>query len=460
MAAGKSLQHFLAPTAAQTPEELGTGGAISRDSQPPSAAPFSDVTQTRRFRLWDLDTELHCAIVGTCLSLAELRAFVRKTDLCADPAADDHHLHNLVVSTVSTDPWVAKLLHKAMDRKFAATLRRYSHLRTSGSVEDMWRNDFARGEIPGAYWAVMTHGHTDQELRYRVYADVHMLSHLVGASNRADIKRLHALEQENAALQDRLAQQRRHAAATLAGRDHEIASLRSRLEAVLKQPDPPGHDETEPDADGGPLDSLSRQLVREIRRAERAEQLAAERAATLERVTAALQTAERDAADAHEANRSLERRLDAWLDQHGGGDGPVDDSRHTGALENRRLLFVGGKPQQVHRLRQMVTAVGGVFLSHDGGLEDNANLLARQVASAEAVLFPVDCISHDAALRIKRLCRSDGKPFLPLRTFSLAAVSQALDHMGEIADSWRSGNAHPEGIRGIVGQQGVDGPHS
>jgi hypothetical protein len=54
--------------------------------------------------------------------------------------------------------------------------------------------------------------------------------------------------------------------------------------------------------------------------------------------------------------------------------------------------------------------------------------LSALTSRADIVLFPVDCVSHDAALMVKRLCRQAGKPFIPLRsggaTSFLAALSR------------------------------------
>jgi len=45
------------------------------------------------------------------------------------------------------------------------------------------------------------------------------------------------------------------------------------------------------------------------------------------------------------------------------------------------------------------------------------------------VLFPIDCVSHDAVAMIKRLCRQTGKRYAPLRTASLACLLAALVRM-------------------------------
>jgi hypothetical protein len=54
-----------------------------------------------------------------------------------------------------------------------------------------------------------THPATTHELVKRVFGEVHMLSHLVGSANRADIRRLRQFEEDNAALATRIERQQR-----------------------------------------------------------------------------------------------------------------------------------------------------------------------------------------------------------------------------------------------------------
>ena len=42
------------------------------------------------------------------------------------------------------------------------------------------------------------------------------------------------------------------------------------------------------------------------------------------------------------------------------------------------------------------------------------------------MVFPVDCISHEAANTVKLLCRQVGKRYLPLRSASVTALLAAL----------------------------------
>src|SRR5262249_11976000 len=74
-------------------------------------------------------------------------------------------------------------------------------------------------------------------------------------------------------------------------------------------------------------------------------------------------------------------------------------------MDGLSLLYVGGRPGQVAHLRTLSERRGAALLHHDGGVEHHPDLLAGLTSRADIVLFPVDCVSHDAALMVKRLCR-------------------------------------------------------
>jgi len=74
---------------------------------------------------------------------------------------------------------------------------------------------------------------------------------------------------------------------------------------------------------------------------------------------------------------------------------------------------------------------GASFLHHDGGIDDRGGLLASQVARADRIYFPVDCVSHNAVVVAKRLARQLGKRYLPLRSAGLTSFVLALRREGE-----------------------------
>ena len=55
------------------------------------------------------------------------------------------------------------------------------------------------------------------------------------------------------------------------------------------------------------------------------------------------------------------------------------------------------------------------------------HVLERLIGRADAVFCPIDCVSHQACLAAKQLCRRLDKTFVPLRTGSGTCFLRAVD---------------------------------
>jgi len=244
----------------------------------------------------------------------------------------------------------------------------------------------------------------------KAFGDVHMLSHVVGASNRADIRRLAALEHENAALRAKVERQQARLHEAITSRDATIRRL-SALSAQQVRALPAETDCQTVEALRALVTELERRHAREAERRERAERRAAESSAAsrLWQSRAEQALAERDA-----VNRELQR-----LEQ-------ADSTAPPASLQPERILYVGGRPGAVEQIRSTVEAAGGVLLRHDGGQHENPALLPGLIGGVDRVAFPVDCVSHDAALAVKRLCRRFGKPWIALRSAGLGSFLAAF----------------------------------
>ena len=73
----------------------------------------------RRTKLWEFGTNLHCSIIGTCLSTADLRQTLIKIGL--READTEHELHASGVLIAGKQHGGAKLLHQALDRRHRDT---------------------------------------------------------------------------------------------------------------------------------------------------------------------------------------------------------------------------------------------------------------------------------------------------------------------------------------------------
>ena len=96
------------------------------------------------------------------------------------------------------------------------------------------------------------------------------------------------------------------------------------------------------------------------------------------------------------------------------------------SLHGAALLYVGGRPHQLPQLRRLAEQWGATFVHHDGGVDDRSGLLESLVAGADLVLFPVDCVSHNAVAVVKRVSRNVGKRFVALRSSGLTSFVTAL----------------------------------
>jgi hypothetical protein len=319
-------------------------------------------------------------------------------------------------------------LQKALDRRHRSAILQFSKAQDAEEVRTLWSNAVQRAEIPGAYWAVLTHPLATEGLVRQVFGEVHMLSHLV---DRADIRRLRELESENAALQEKVARQQSQLRDAVVKRDATIANLNEMLgRAIASAQNVPG---TTPERADEIEQQTTAQLIAELRRRLEAEVGGREKIQRrLETVTAERDAERQQRRIAEERENELRQELDlvelslsAQLPiREGDGEQGID-------LRETILLYVGCRAHQVPQFRELVERSGASFLHHDGGIEDRSGLLEAQLSRANVVFFPVDCVSHNAVATVKRVSRYAGKPYVALRSSGLTSLAAALRTISE-----------------------------
>lgn len=97
----------------------------------------------------------------------------------------------------------------------------------------------------------------------------------------------------------------------------------------------------------------------------------------------------------------------------------------------KSFLYVGGRDCQVAHLRQIASNFGAELIHHDGGLREAVSRIDTLLPSVDCVFCPIDCISHDACLRVKTGCKKFSKAFIPLRNGSKSSLERALQTMSD-----------------------------
>lgn len=410
-------------------ELAGTGLRVADPCCTPAKESFSN--PKRRARLAELDGQLHCSIIGTCLSTHELRKLVPKFTGLDRRDASDLEIHHSAVELAIDGGAGAKALHKLLDEHYAAAIRRFDKAADDVELLKLWDEALKSGEIPPAYWALVTHPCATLHVRQKAFGELHMLSHLVGAANRADIRRLVALEAENAELKEKVERQQSRLQELSTQRDAAIAALNEQIAqltalATRQTPTDPFDLEAEISKLRDKLADSDQRVALHTSRREVAEQRALQ-----EQGAALALRKSRDEALAqlllvqNECD-ALER---ATVNSVEGSHGAQTRQASLDSVRGKRIVYVGGRPGSNAALKRLVEAAGGDFVVHDGGVEDRKGLLAAALPGADIVVFPVDCVDHDSMNTLKRVCERHQIDYHPLRTASVASFVELVDRL-------------------------------
>lgn len=399
--------------------------ARTRRDAPETAAALVQRPATGPRKLWQLPKRLHCPVIGTCVDAADLRRIAARAGADVHPGLSDYAVHSSFVASSAERCVLSLALQKALEKRHAGAVSRFARARDRAELQRMWLAALDCGDVAAALWATVTHRKCDPDLEQLVFEQVHMLSHQVGAGQRAELERLARAERERDDARQTLADESARLRRKLDARDRRVNELqaaharaeqqRRELAAVLAQ-----HAEraARADVDAEALSRAGRQL-----------ETARQRIATLHRQVREL----RDALGQSEArNRQLAGECAAMERLVDRLTGPCnacerDPCEPTYDLQGRRILCVGGRNRLIEQYREMVSRCNGRFEHHDGGIEDNRQRLDAMLSAADAVVCATDAVSHDAYHRLKRLCKRQGKPHVFLQSSGVGTFARAIE---------------------------------
>ena len=369
----------------------------------------------RRQRIWELPEGWQCSIVGTCLTLFDLVNLAKKLGVVVPSGfSTEYQLHGYFAHESQNEGKIAKRVQKLLDKRHSSVIKKTRSLKTTVELAEFWKSSLGIGNIPSPYWALLTHPLCNEDLSEKMFADVHMLSHLVGASNRADISRLQDQEKELASLEKKIGQQRKKFMTKMHVKELKIQELEKKLFANSRQT---RIKDTNPLAQSSTCECESIPLLQnDIRR------LVGE----LEKTWVIIR-------GQTDQITELSELVDTMSDENDLLESTLINKEPCGSnisldLNGRCFLYVGGRQQVIPRLRSLVENFNGKLIHHDGGVESSLDELASAIVKADTIYFPVGCVSHSAMYKIKRLCGLYAKPYVPLRSTGIATFFQCLNH--------------------------------
>lgn len=398
----------------------------------------------RRKKIWQIHSGYHCSVIGTCLNRRDLKLIARKKVFGLESGIDAFAVHRSLSSIATERKTKSRALNKLLDNKFRATIKRYGALGDDTEVLLEWKKDLKDGgAIAGAYWAIMTLPSCAKELLNEVYGDCHMASFDIFSSYADNSKKIASLSKQLEKVQGSLER-------TKSAYEKEREAVRWELRELQK-------------SKGEFLRQrlINEQLVKENRELKNKLELQGESAEAIslrdeleivksenKQLRQAMNQIEEQAGFTQETlevelngqrilNRELEEELISMEEmfQLGMSSKKVCDSCEEKelalcegiGLSGKVVLYVGGRHNMVAHYREMVEKYGGTFLHHDGGKESSRNLLPKMLSGADAVLCPIDCVSHDACKCVKKMCKRSSKPFVMMRSAGLSSLAKGLE---------------------------------
>lgn len=396
-----------------------TPGLIARAKACESERTLSKTksANVRRLKIWEVRHNCHCSVVGTCLSHGDLERLLKKCRLRTTSDVTPYGLHGYFVEEMSSDCPLSRAVQKLLDKRHAGMVRTVGRTKDPSELEALWQREYEAGRITGVYWALQTHAHVPEDLHIKIFGEVHMLSHVLGRTVHATAARASELQTRVEDLEEKLARQGRRHSQTLRQRDARIKELENECATIVRK------------RSEKPLVIASRRsLPRVTTKQDRALISARERARFAEARIEELQ---------HQIDK-LQAEMKSVL---GSGMIAANEQNCPGADacrlelpegETLRILYLGGRPGSVAKLRSIAESASVELIHHDGGKEQAFNRINGLISQCHVVFCPIDCISHKACNYAKDRCRRLDKSFVPLASAGGGTFARALDKL-EIA---------------------------
>lgn len=383
---------------------------------PLSSASDKTTSTSRRKRLWDLSRDTHCPVVGVCIPLSVLRRLVSKV-LGGIPQADDYEIHVGAIAECGHRNRMSETLQEDLDRRYALTIKRFRAAKTAEALTQLWLDAIYQGDVAGAFWAGLTHPMCDTGLQEGMCRDMHMLQHQAGATVRADIVRFNALLEENAVLGREMGRHQERHARLMQEKTNEVDKLQQQVVQLR--------------AENIGKDSVIAYLTNDLQQLRDAVPELESRQKLQQKIS-----------QMQHRQQELEQQLRELKTKQAQPEKPqIPDApaisqepvapRHrtipiTLQLQQRNVLCVGGRSGNVSSYRDLIERVGGRFIHHDGGMEDNSSLLESSLAAADLVICQTGCISHSAYWRVKEFCKRTGKRCVFVENPSVSSLARGL----------------------------------
>ncbi len=379
--------------------------------------------------IWEIESHFKCPVVGSMLTVEKHKSILKKCGYDVSRLKPYEYHQNLMAKLHEENNVSVKVNNfiRSKARKWMAQVRQMSEQ----ELRHLWESHLDSGSAAPLLYAIVAFQDTDIELLHDVYGQIHMQSHanMMGIFEvRQELARAQGIiEREKKKLAQKvqenkkLVQFRKADAIRLSKLEAENAQLRKQAahSSGLAQDFERADD----------VDRLNAQILDLQTRVKEQEDFLRIK----ERENRSLQI---DLFSARSENDIIQQEVQSMMNGIQAGAVPPPCQQPDGCCSGetcqqyqlcaKRIFMIGGITKMKSYYKDIVEKAGGEFDYHDGYLKNaNADLEAK-VKKSDLVLCPVNCNSHNACLRVKKLCNRHNKQLKILSSSSLSAVTQAV----------------------------------
>ena len=383
--------------------------------------------------IWEIESHFRCPVVGAILSVEKHKTILKKCGYDVKKLKP-YEYHQQLMAKLTDKNNVSLKVDNFLRSQSVKHMKRIAGL-DEDAIRDLWDEQKSTGNVGPMMFAIVSHENTGLELLHDIYGEVHMLAHanmtkvfsiqgeLVKTKNLLDReKKLTTQKNEKIRFigKARKEENRRISELELANRQ-----LKNRIAKTEKQT------LTEKN-----FKIIVRHLEKQIADLESRVQEQEEKNRVNERTRRRLQI---ELFAAKNENKALKTEVRDMVDNFSSFTMPHYPDEPACTHEScskeacaqyrlcaKRVFMIGGITKMKSFYKDLVEKAGGKFDYHDGYLKSTTNNIEAMVKRSDVVICPVNCNSHNACLKVKKLCNRHNKQLRILSSSSLSAVTNAL----------------------------------
>lgn len=378
--------------------------------------------------IWEVEPHFKCPVVGAILSVEKHKTILKKCGYDVKKLKPYEYHQQIMAKLIDQNNVSVKV------NNFIRSQARKQMVQITGLSEEkvrkLWEISCIKGNLGPMMYAIIAWEDASVNLLHDVYGQVHMQSHanmtqifharqqLTQADEALSrIKKQLTLKNETIKIQ---VEARKSDAKKISSLRADNQHLEKKITALEKRVLPW---EKQEDTVGG----LEQELIKLTRHLKTAQQ----KLRIEGREKKAIQIDLFSARSKNELIQTEIHRLIAAFKFNPPADCPngedcIQEACPRYELCAKRVFMIGGITKMRSFYKDIVENAGGTFDYHDGYMKNSNINLEAKVKRCDVVLCPVNCNSHNACLRVKKLCSRYNKNLKILSSSSLSAVTQAL----------------------------------